>query len=308
MKGDMIIKKITVSDNDGSSADFDKKGFRSSSISCNSTFYIAATLKIKDVEEMKEMCVVPYQIQISSVRLQYLKLDHYFKDELVLPGYDGLKFTYYAKKIKISTGNDIEVHVTNPYDVEIQGIPAPKKYSNSLKNPKERIVLRGINFKTSKSALHNLVRLKNSWGYLQHVRFEGCIFDKLSLEQMEHVIAEKLTFKKCYLKCSFKAFIDAIQPIKKLVLDGMNYPPRIDMMIFKKSSKFSFKNLKIKDVKRKLNVKGFCDLYHSNHYKIIVGCSKDLTPLQQNKMKNSIFEQADNNHGVVWVRIRAQQP
>uniref|UniRef100_A0A914PMD5 Uncharacterized protein n=1 Tax=Panagrolaimus davidi TaxID=227884 RepID=A0A914PMD5_9BILA len=108
IKGDIEIKKIAVSYDDGSYTDFeykDNKGFLSYSASCFSTFYITATLKIKDVEEMKEMYAVPYQLHISSVCLQYLKLDHYFKEEFVLPGYDDLKFTYYAKKIKISTGN-----------------------------------------------------------------------------------------------------------------------------------------------------------------------------------------------------------
>uniref|UniRef100_A0A914Q1Q5 BTB domain-containing protein n=1 Tax=Panagrolaimus davidi TaxID=227884 RepID=A0A914Q1Q5_9BILA len=122
IRGDIEIKRITVSYNDGSVFEYkNKKGFSSGSTSRNTTFYITATLKIKDVQEMKEICAVPYQLQISSVCLQYLKLDHYFKDKFVLPGYDGLKFTYYAKKIKMSTGNDIEVHVKNPYDVEIQG-------------------------------------------------------------------------------------------------------------------------------------------------------------------------------------------
>uniref|UniRef100_A0A914PEZ1 BTB domain-containing protein n=1 Tax=Panagrolaimus davidi TaxID=227884 RepID=A0A914PEZ1_9BILA len=78
----------------------------------------------KEMNEMKQMCAVKYQLRITSVRLQSLKCNHSFKDEFVLPGYDGLIFTYNVNKIE-TTGqygkSDFVLHIQNPYDVEIQG-------------------------------------------------------------------------------------------------------------------------------------------------------------------------------------------
>uniref|UniRef100_A0AC34GSN9 Uncharacterized protein n=1 Tax=Panagrolaimus sp. ES5 TaxID=591445 RepID=A0AC34GSN9_9BILA len=81
------------------------------------TFYISANI------ELKEVCAVNYNLHVPVARLRLLKVYHYFKDEIVLPGYDGLKFTYFIKKIKNneSDGCDIELQVKNPYDVEIEG-------------------------------------------------------------------------------------------------------------------------------------------------------------------------------------------
>lgn len=89
------------------------------------TFYISANIPLK------ELCAVNYQLFVPVSRLRLLKLYHYFKDELVLPGYDGMKFVYYVKKIKKneSDGCDIEVHVENRKNVEIEGLFYCKKCS-----------------------------------------------------------------------------------------------------------------------------------------------------------------------------------
>uniref|UniRef100_A0A914R560 BTB domain-containing protein n=1 Tax=Panagrolaimus davidi TaxID=227884 RepID=A0A914R560_9BILA len=86
------------------------------------TFCITAMVEKKEMNEMKQMCAVKYQLQIPSARLQSLKCNQSFKDEFVLPGYDGLIFTYYVNKIE-TTGrkNKIILHIQNPYDVEIRG-------------------------------------------------------------------------------------------------------------------------------------------------------------------------------------------
>uniref|UniRef100_A0AC34FFA2 BTB domain-containing protein n=1 Tax=Panagrolaimus sp. ES5 TaxID=591445 RepID=A0AC34FFA2_9BILA len=77
-------------------------------------FYITANI------EMKEICVETRAICISDIRLQLLKLYQYFKGEIDL---DGFKLIYYVKKIKEngSTGNNIEIYIENPYDMEIEG-------------------------------------------------------------------------------------------------------------------------------------------------------------------------------------------
>uniref|UniRef100_A0AC35GRD1 BTB domain-containing protein n=1 Tax=Panagrolaimus sp. PS1159 TaxID=55785 RepID=A0AC35GRD1_9BILA len=123
-KGDFEITKITeICDNgvtreieyDKDSAEYSAE-FGSSNIRPSTfKFYITANIK------MKEMCVVGYNLHISPVRFQCLKFCHFFKGEFYLHGYDSLKFTYYVKKIKadFSEGNDIEIDILNPYDVEI---------------------------------------------------------------------------------------------------------------------------------------------------------------------------------------------
>uniref|UniRef100_A0AC35GIS6 BTB domain-containing protein n=1 Tax=Panagrolaimus sp. PS1159 TaxID=55785 RepID=A0AC35GIS6_9BILA len=83
------------------------------------TFNITANIELKEINE--EMCAVKYQLLIPSDCLQRLKVYEYFKKEFVLSGYDVLKFTYNVKKINESKENDIEIHIENPYDVEIQG-------------------------------------------------------------------------------------------------------------------------------------------------------------------------------------------
>uniref|UniRef100_A0A914PQU0 Uncharacterized protein n=1 Tax=Panagrolaimus davidi TaxID=227884 RepID=A0A914PQU0_9BILA len=78
------------------------------------SFYISANI------EMKEICAVNYQLHIPIAHLQALKLFEFLKYEILLPEYNGLKFTYYIKKINTSSVEDIEMHIENPYDVEIQ--------------------------------------------------------------------------------------------------------------------------------------------------------------------------------------------
>uniref|UniRef100_A0A914P5X7 BTB domain-containing protein n=1 Tax=Panagrolaimus davidi TaxID=227884 RepID=A0A914P5X7_9BILA len=86
------------------------------------TFCISAMVEKKEMNEMKQMCAVKYQLQIPSARLESLKCNQSFEDEFVLPGYDGLIFIYYVNKIE-TTGrkNKIILHIQNPYDVEIRG-------------------------------------------------------------------------------------------------------------------------------------------------------------------------------------------
>uniref|UniRef100_A0A914QHU5 BTB domain-containing protein n=1 Tax=Panagrolaimus davidi TaxID=227884 RepID=A0A914QHU5_9BILA len=121
-KGEFEITKITeVCDNgvtreieyDKASAEFSSSNIRPSTFK----FYITANIK------MKEMCVAGHHLQINCARFQCLKLCHFFKGDFSLHGYDSLKFTYYVKKIKadFSEGNDIEIDIVNPYDVEILG-------------------------------------------------------------------------------------------------------------------------------------------------------------------------------------------
>uniref|UniRef100_A0AC35FCS7 Uncharacterized protein n=1 Tax=Panagrolaimus sp. PS1159 TaxID=55785 RepID=A0AC35FCS7_9BILA len=114
IKGNFEITKITEIHGIGT----DRLGIKTF------TFCISAVVEKKGMNEKKEMCAVKYQLQIPSARLQSLKCNQSFQDEFVLPGYDGLIFTYYVSKIE-TTGefrkNDFVIHIQNLYDVEIQG-------------------------------------------------------------------------------------------------------------------------------------------------------------------------------------------
>uniref|UniRef100_A0AC34FGN1 Uncharacterized protein n=1 Tax=Panagrolaimus sp. ES5 TaxID=591445 RepID=A0AC34FGN1_9BILA len=121
VKGDFEITKITATCINGEVPVFYNQITKSFSPSIlgngNYTFYISANI------ELKEACAVNYQLCVPVARLRLLKLYHFFKDEIVLPGYDDLKFTYYIKKIRKNEadGCDIEVQIENPHDVEIEG-------------------------------------------------------------------------------------------------------------------------------------------------------------------------------------------
>uniref|UniRef100_A0A914P8J6 Arrestin-like N-terminal domain-containing protein n=1 Tax=Panagrolaimus davidi TaxID=227884 RepID=A0A914P8J6_9BILA len=114
VKGDFVISKITATLFYNASTKHFSPCFLGNG---EYTFYISANIP------MKELCAVNYQLFVPVSRLRLLKLYHYFKDELVLPGYDGMKFVYYVKKIKKneSDGCDIEIHVENRRNVEIEG-------------------------------------------------------------------------------------------------------------------------------------------------------------------------------------------
>uniref|UniRef100_A0A914R3W6 BTB domain-containing protein n=1 Tax=Panagrolaimus davidi TaxID=227884 RepID=A0A914R3W6_9BILA len=124
VKGDFEITKITEFFGNGQPRElkYNKSFsvFKASNVSVANTltFYITALVDMKGV---KEMCAVKYELQVFSACLQCLKICQYFTKEFILPGYDGLKFTYYVKKINESKQNDIEIQIKNPYNVEIEG-------------------------------------------------------------------------------------------------------------------------------------------------------------------------------------------
>uniref|UniRef100_A0AC35F829 BTB domain-containing protein n=1 Tax=Panagrolaimus sp. PS1159 TaxID=55785 RepID=A0AC35F829_9BILA len=63
-------------------------------------------------------------IYVQTKRLGLLKCNQFIKNVIYLPASDGdLQFPYYVKKIQKNelTGNDIEIHIENPYNVEIEG-------------------------------------------------------------------------------------------------------------------------------------------------------------------------------------------
>uniref|UniRef100_A0A914NZU1 BTB domain-containing protein n=1 Tax=Panagrolaimus davidi TaxID=227884 RepID=A0A914NZU1_9BILA len=132
IKGDFEITKIVETYDDGerhvlmydkSSTSFQAHD-RSSSETKTLTFYITAMIEmteLKEIKGMKDMCIVKYELQIPPTILQRLEICQFYKSQFVLPGYDGLKFTYYVKKINVSTANDIEIMIENPYNVEIDG-------------------------------------------------------------------------------------------------------------------------------------------------------------------------------------------
>uniref|UniRef100_A0A914QF65 BTB domain-containing protein n=1 Tax=Panagrolaimus davidi TaxID=227884 RepID=A0A914QF65_9BILA len=81
-------------------------------------FYITANIK------MKEMVIEKKTICVAAERLGLLKCYQFVKDTVYLPTSDGfLIFPYFVKKIQKNeiTGNDIEVHIENPYNVKIEG-------------------------------------------------------------------------------------------------------------------------------------------------------------------------------------------
>uniref|UniRef100_A0A914Q0B8 BTB domain-containing protein n=1 Tax=Panagrolaimus davidi TaxID=227884 RepID=A0A914Q0B8_9BILA len=127
VKGNFEITKITEFYGNGQLKElvYDKSStsFEASDVSLIKvlTFYITAMVEMTEMKEIKEMCAVKYELQVPSASLQCLKICEYFTKEFVLPGYDGLKFTYYVKKISGSKQNDIEIQIKNPYDVEIEG-------------------------------------------------------------------------------------------------------------------------------------------------------------------------------------------
>uniref|UniRef100_A0A914PJV4 BTB domain-containing protein n=1 Tax=Panagrolaimus davidi TaxID=227884 RepID=A0A914PJV4_9BILA len=84
-------------------------------------FYINVMDEMYEIEEMKDICAVKYELQIPSTILQRLKLRQFYKSHFGLPGYDRYKFTYFVSKINDSTENDIEIMIENPYNVEIEG-------------------------------------------------------------------------------------------------------------------------------------------------------------------------------------------
>uniref|UniRef100_A0A914XWW6 Uncharacterized protein n=1 Tax=Panagrolaimus superbus TaxID=310955 RepID=A0A914XWW6_9BILA len=120
IKGDFVITRIARVFSDGTMWDngYDKAKnfFGSDSVSLNHIFYITANIEMNEMVE--EMCAVPYQLQIPFFRLKPLQLRHFYNAEIVLPGYDGLKFTYYVMKTK---ANIVEIYIKNPYDLHIQG-------------------------------------------------------------------------------------------------------------------------------------------------------------------------------------------
>uniref|UniRef100_A0A914QE24 Wzt C-terminal domain-containing protein n=1 Tax=Panagrolaimus davidi TaxID=227884 RepID=A0A914QE24_9BILA len=88
VKGDFVISKITAACEKDEVAVFynaSTKHFSPCFLGNGEyTFYISANIP------MKELCAVNYQLFVPVSRLRLLKLYHYFKDELVLPGYDGM--------------------------------------------------------------------------------------------------------------------------------------------------------------------------------------------------------------------------
>uniref|UniRef100_A0A914PUS9 BTB domain-containing protein n=1 Tax=Panagrolaimus davidi TaxID=227884 RepID=A0A914PUS9_9BILA len=130
IKGDFEITKITETYDDGqiNEIKYGKPQFEfnasNRSETTTLTIYISAVINYDEIKkniEMKKMCAVTYQLRISCARVQGLEIDHFFKDEFILPGYNSLKFTYYVKRTSKSTDNNILIHIKNPYDVEIQG-------------------------------------------------------------------------------------------------------------------------------------------------------------------------------------------
>uniref|UniRef100_A0A914PZP7 BTB domain-containing protein n=1 Tax=Panagrolaimus davidi TaxID=227884 RepID=A0A914PZP7_9BILA len=127
VKGNFEITKITETYGNGqpkeleyckSSSYFEARGNYGTR---TLTFYITVMDEMTEIEEMKDMCAVKYELQIPSAILQRLKIRQFYKSQFVLPGYDGYKFTCYVKKINDSTENDIEIMIENPYNVEIEG-------------------------------------------------------------------------------------------------------------------------------------------------------------------------------------------
>uniref|UniRef100_A0AC34G3D7 BTB domain-containing protein n=1 Tax=Panagrolaimus sp. ES5 TaxID=591445 RepID=A0AC34G3D7_9BILA len=65
---------------------------------------------------VNKMCIETRTLFVSDARLQLLKLHQYLKGEIDL---NDFKFIYYVKKIK--ENGTIEIHIENPYDIEIEG-------------------------------------------------------------------------------------------------------------------------------------------------------------------------------------------
>uniref|UniRef100_A0AC34FG96 Uncharacterized protein n=1 Tax=Panagrolaimus sp. ES5 TaxID=591445 RepID=A0AC34FG96_9BILA len=85
------------------------------------TFYISANIKVNI--EKNEMCIVKRietrTINVSETRLQLLKLHQYFKSALILyTNNNYLQLPYYVKKVN---GNNIEICIDNPHNIEIEG-------------------------------------------------------------------------------------------------------------------------------------------------------------------------------------------
>uniref|UniRef100_A0A914PFP2 BTB domain-containing protein n=1 Tax=Panagrolaimus davidi TaxID=227884 RepID=A0A914PFP2_9BILA len=127
VKGNFEITKITefYVDDQPKELEYDKSSsiFKASNHSGIRilTFYITAMVEMSEMEEIKEMCAVKYELQIPSTILQHLKTRQFYKSQFVLPGYNAHKFTYFVSKINVSTENDIEIMIENPYNVEIEG-------------------------------------------------------------------------------------------------------------------------------------------------------------------------------------------
>uniref|UniRef100_A0AC34F7W7 BTB domain-containing protein n=1 Tax=Panagrolaimus sp. ES5 TaxID=591445 RepID=A0AC34F7W7_9BILA len=122
IKGDFEITKITLTD--GAKEDdvyFCKTNMIFSYAIVGTgiyTFYITAKI------ETKEICIKQECIFVCETRLRLLKLHQYLRSAIFLYTNDGrLKLPYYVTKLKEndSTGNNIEIHIENPYDIEIEG-------------------------------------------------------------------------------------------------------------------------------------------------------------------------------------------
>uniref|UniRef100_A0A914P8D7 BTB domain-containing protein n=1 Tax=Panagrolaimus davidi TaxID=227884 RepID=A0A914P8D7_9BILA len=86
-------------------------------INSHYTFYITANIK------MKETNIEKYKLYFCSEKLCLLKPNEFIRRQIILPGISFDVLTCYIKKIQKNelTGNDIEVHIENPYNVEIEG-------------------------------------------------------------------------------------------------------------------------------------------------------------------------------------------
>uniref|UniRef100_A0AC35EZ06 Uncharacterized protein n=1 Tax=Panagrolaimus sp. PS1159 TaxID=55785 RepID=A0AC35EZ06_9BILA len=78
-------------------------------------FHIMANVNFEPANVFKSIDIL-YHLSVSAARIKPMKIFQYMEKEIILPGYETLKFKCLIKKIQ---SNQVEIHILNPLKIII---------------------------------------------------------------------------------------------------------------------------------------------------------------------------------------------